>query len=80
MTLTPIAERLALELSLPVFMTYVFVAWIRTPDLPLAVSIVKPNNLHTSPIKGTVQSYTSAFSYLCIPGRTRLHGKRAFFV
>ena len=53
-------------------------AGIRTTDLPLAVSIVKPNNLHTSPIRGTVQSYTSAFSYLCLPGRTRLHGKRAF--
>ena len=34
-TLTPIAERLAVELTLPVFTTYICRGWIRTPNLPL---------------------------------------------
>ena len=34
-TLTPIVERLAVELSLPDFMTYVFLVWTQAPNLPL---------------------------------------------
>ena len=37
MTLTPIVERLAVELSLPVFKTVA--AGIRTPNLPLATAL-----------------------------------------
>ena len=33
-TLKPIAERLAVKLSLPIFTTFVFLSWIRTPNLP----------------------------------------------
>ena len=43
-TLTPIAERLAVELSLPVFMTYVCRAW----DSNIQSSIVPPPQINVS--------------------------------